>query len=153
ELQPKLDAVAPAREAAMTAEAARIAAEAAAREAARELEPVSVFISRKTQHLYVRRGFQPILEGPVTIQDPRRPIGTHVFTAMERSNATDMRWTVVSLDGGRPSDVVELPGRTRSKHGRDMEAFADAGGPRDAMSALDRIVIPPEALERIAGMA
>jgi L,D-transpeptidase catalytic domain len=51
ELQPKLDAVAPAREAAVAAETARVSTA----EAARELEPVSVFISRKTQRLYVRR--------------------------------------------------------------------------------------------------
>ena len=47
ELQPKLDAVAPAREAAVSAEAARVVATEAAREAARALQPVSVFISRK----------------------------------------------------------------------------------------------------------
>src|SRR5438552_1689365 len=62
ELQPKLDAVAPAREAAVTAEAARVAAAEAARELARALQPVSVFISRRTQRLYVRRAFAPLLE-------------------------------------------------------------------------------------------
>ena len=70
ELQPRLDAVAPAREAAMAAETARVAAAQSAREAARELQPVSVFVSRKTQRLYVRRAFQPLLESPVTIWMP-----------------------------------------------------------------------------------
>jgi hypothetical protein len=109
ELQPKLDAVAPAREAAVTAEAARVVAAEAAREAARALQPVSVFISRKTQRVYVRRAFQPILETSITILEPERPIGTHVFTAMEQTNGdTGMRWSVVSLDGGGPyGDVVE----------------------------------------------
>ena len=67
ELQPRLDAVAPAREAAVVAEAARVAAAQEAREAALDLEPVSVFVSRKTQRLYVRRAFQPVLESAVTI--------------------------------------------------------------------------------------
>ncbi len=109
ELQPKLDAAAAAREAAATAEAARVAAADAARELARALQPVSVFISRKTQRLYVRRAFAPILEMPVTILEAERPIGTHVFTAMEQTDGdTGMRWSVVSLDGGRPrGDVVE----------------------------------------------
>ena len=40
-----------------------------ASEAGRKLEPASVFISRKTQRLYVRQIFEPILEVPVTIQD------------------------------------------------------------------------------------
>src|SRR6202165_4357626 len=82
---------------------ARPAAAEAARRVARELDPVSVLISRKTQRLYVRQAFEPIFESPVTIADPDRPIGTHVFTAIERSTGdTNMRWSVVSLDGGRP---------------------------------------------------
>ena len=149
ELQPKLDAVATARAAAVVAEAERLAAVEAARQVARELEPVSVLISRKTQRLYVRQGFEPILETSVTIQDPDRPIGTHIFTAMERSaGGTDLRWSVVSLEssGARASQ-----GRARVDHGRDVEpAPADAAS---AKSALDRIVIPQDALDRIAGIA
>ena len=135
ELQPKLDAVAPAREAAAAAESARAAATKAAREAARELEPVSVFISRKTQRLYVRRGFEPILESPVTILDADRPIGTHVFTAVARTD-TGLRWSArveaCAADEPRPS----------------RSAYASA-----AKSALDRIVIPQDVLDRIAPTA
>ncbi len=82
ELQPKFDSTASARESAAVAENARMEAAEAARKAALDLEPVSVFISRKTQRLYVRQAFQPILESPVTIRDADRPIGTHVFTAI-----------------------------------------------------------------------
>jgi hypothetical protein len=112
-----------------------------------------VLISRQTQRLYVRQGFEPILESPVTILDADRPIGTHVFTVMERTNGdTNMRWSVVSLDGGRPHDsVVEPQGRARGGHDRGAEPMpTDPGG---AKTALDRIVIPPEALDRIAGFA
>jgi len=137
ELQPKLDAVAPAREAAVAAETARVAAADAAREVARDLAPVSVFISRKTQRLYVRQAFQPILESPVTIRDPDRPIGTHVFTAIERAGGDDMRWSVVSLKGGQGTNFA----------GPNTElSSTDTGG---AKAALDRITIPPEALDRI----
>jgi hypothetical protein len=153
ELQPMLDAVAPAREAAVAAEAVRVAAVQALRELASELEPVSVFISRKTQRLYIRRAFQPILESPITILDADRPIGTHVFTAMERTNGdTDIRWSVVSLNGGRPSSgVVESHSRAGVAGGRDVRPMpTDQSG---AKSALDRLVIPEEALDRIAGIA
>ena len=148
ELQPKLDAVAPAREAAVAAETARVVAAEAARKVARDLEPVSVFISRKTQRLYVRQAFQPILESPVTIRDADRPIGTHVFTAMERTGGGgDMRWSVVSLDGGHPDGgLVE-----RGRRGRDPEPMSI--DPSGAKAALDRIAIPQDALDRIAGMA
>ena len=60
DLQPKFDAVTVAREAAMDAEAERTAAVQAAQDVARDLEPASVFISRKTQRIYVRRAFEPI---------------------------------------------------------------------------------------------
>ncbi len=148
ELQPKLDAVVPAREAAVAAEAARVAAAGAAREAARELEPVSVFVSRRTQRLYVRRAFQPVLESPVTILDSDRPIGTHVFTALERTgDDAGMRWSVVSLhDGSRPA--VESAGRGRA--GQDVRPVST--GADGAKAALERIVIPQDALDRIAGM-
>ena len=96
DLQLRLDAVTSAREAAAAAETARVAAAEAARQVARELQPVSVLISRKTQRLYVRQAFKPILESPVTIADPDRPIGTHVFTAIERRPTTSLRWSVVS---------------------------------------------------------
>jgi lipoprotein-anchoring transpeptidase ErfK/SrfK len=153
ELQPKLDAVAPARDAAVVAETTRVSAADAAREAARELEPASVFISRKTQRLYVRRAFQPILESPVTIRDPDRPLGTHIFTAMERTNGdTDVRWTVVSLQGGRPhGGVVEPPGRTKGTRGRGVEPMSK--DPNGAGAVLDRISIPQEVIDRLSGMA
>ena len=123
ETQPKLDAVAAARKAAAVAESARTAAAEAAREAARALVPVSVFISRKAQKLYVRRGFEPVLESAVTIRDGDRAIGTHVFTAVGRTD-TGLRWNAVTLN--------------------DMT---------DAKSALDRIVIPQDVLDRISPTA
>jgi hypothetical protein len=152
ELQPKLDAVAPARAAAAAAEAERAAAAQAAQDAARELEPVSMFISRKTQRLYVRRAFQPIWDSPVTILDADRPVGTHVFTAMERTNGdTGMRWSAVTLDDGRPrSGVVEPQSRARAGRGHAVEPILV--DPDSAKTALDRIVIPQDALDRISGM-
>jgi L,D-transpeptidase-like protein len=125
ELQPKLDAVLASREAASAAEAARVGAAEAARKAARDLEPVSVFVSRKTQRLYVRQAFQPILDVPVTIQDPDRPIGTYIFTAMERSGS-GLQWSVVSISGQPPEGIG------------------------DAKAALDRVAIPQDTVDRIA---
>jgi L,D-transpeptidase catalytic domain len=123
ELQPKLDAAAAAKEAAVAAQRERAAAVKAAHDAARELEPVSIFISRKAQRLYVRRGFEPVLDVAVTIRDPERPIGTHVFTAVARTDG-GLRWTAVTLNQVS-----------------------------DATSALDRIVVPQEVLDRFAPTA
>jgi hypothetical protein len=148
DLQPKLDAVAPARAAAVAAEALRAAAAQAVEESARELEPVSVFISRKTQRLYVRRAFQPAWESPVTILDSDRPLGTHVFTATERSDsATSMRWSAVTLEDGHAQAPVVEP-QSRGRGGQAVEATVTDQD--SAKAALDRIVIPQDALDRIA---
>jgi hypothetical protein len=130
----KPDAAA-AKDAAKEAEARKAAAAKAANEAKLALEPVSVYVSRATQKLYVRRNthkpapdgggevFDRSIEVPVTIRDPNRPIGTHVFTAMARELA-GLRWSAVTIDNGD-----------------------------DAKDALDRIAIPQEVLDRIAPTA
>src|SRR5262244_3504107 len=129
----KPDAAA-AKEAAKVAETRKAAAARAASEAKLALEPVSIYISRATQKLYVRRNthkpltdggvvFDSTIEVPITIRDPGKRIGTHVFTAMARDNA-GLRWTAVTIDDGD-----------------------------DARSALDRITIPKDVLDRIAPTA
>jgi lipoprotein-anchoring transpeptidase ErfK/SrfK len=132
--KPKLDALAAANAALKAAEAKRDGAVKAALEARLALEPVSIFISRATQKLYVRRGtgkkapgggvmFDSTIEVPITIRDPGRPIGTHVFTAVARTDA-GLRWTAVTIDNGD-----------------------------EATNALDRITIPQEVLDRIGPTA
>ncbi len=134
EAKAKLEAAAAAKEAAKPAESKKAEAVKAANEAKLALESVSVYISRATQKLYVRRDthkpwadggevFDSTIEVPVTIRNPGRPIGTHVFTAVAR-NETGLRWTAVTID--------------------------DAD---DAREALDRITIPQDVLDRIAPTA
>jgi hypothetical protein len=151
-LQPKLDALPPAREAAVEAEKARQAAADAARQATRDLEPVSVFISRKTQRLYLRQAFQPILDVPITIRDADRPIGTHVFTAMERIGGdAGLRWSVVSLHSEQADGtaLVETNSSARGIAGHDGQTIS-ADGPKTAKAALDRITIPQDTFDLIA---
>ncbi|MBX9824922.1 MAG: L,D-transpeptidase [Xanthobacteraceae bacterium] len=130
----KLDADAAAKEAVKAAETRKAAAAKAANDAKLALEPVSIFISRATQKIYVRRNtrkpwsdggevFDATIEAPITIRNHDKPIGTHVFTAMARSDA-GLRWTAVTIDNG------------------------DA-----AKSALDRVTIPQDVLDRIAPTA
>ncbi len=130
----KLDAAAAAKDAAKAIQTKKADTAKAASEAKLALEPVSVYISRATQKIYVRRNthkpwphggevFDATIEVPVTIRDPDRRIGTHVFTAMARSEA-GLRWTAVTIDNGD-----------------------------DAKDALDRISIPQDVLDRIAPTA
>jgi hypothetical protein len=130
----QLDAAAAAKDAAKAAQTKKADTAKAASEAKLALEPVSVYISRATQKLYVRRNthkqwpdggevFDATIEVPVTIRNPDKRIGTHVFTAMARSDA-GLRWTAITIDNGA-----------------------------DAKDALDRITIPEDVLVRIAPTA
>ena len=152
ELQAKLSKVALAREAAVAAEAARAAAAEEARKTALDLEPVSIFISRKAQRLYVRRTFRPVLEIPVTIRDLDVPVGTHVFTALERTAGYgDVKWSVVSLVGGHPEGRTAgvLRPEQRLRDGHAEQVLTD---PPNAKAALDRLVIPQDTFDQIAAM-
>jgi hypothetical protein len=150
ELQPKFDVLTAVREAAVAAETTRVEAAEAARKAARDLAPVSVFISRKTQRLYVRQAFQPILEIPVTIRDPDLPIGTHVFTALERAVGNgDIQWSVVSLVGGHAEGGITELHSPGPRDGHFDQTWTDPAG---AKEALDRITIPQDTFDQIAGM-
>jgi hypothetical protein len=123
-----------AKDAAKAAATRKADAAKAASDAKLALEPVSVYISRATQKLYVRRNthkawadggevFDATIEVPVTILNPEKRIGTHVFTAMAR-NDSGLRWSVVTIDNGD-----------------------------DPKDALDRIAIPQDVLDRIAPTA
>jgi hypothetical protein len=145
ELQPKIDALAAARKAAVAAEAERAEAAEAAHALARGPEPVSVFISRQTQRLYVRQAFEPMFDIPITIRDPDLPIGTHIFTALERGGGKgDVQWNVVSLVG---SNV----GTTETTY-KALDAPVNETGLPSAKAALDRISIPEDTIDRITQM-
>lgn len=138
----KIDAVLAARAEAKSAREAAAAAEDEAKLAA--VAPVSIFISRKTQRLYVRQAFEPLFETGVTIRNPHAPIGTTLFTAVGYAgNDTDeLRWTALAMYAG--------PSRGRGESGpppRQGEPWrTDAAA---AKTALERISIPQDALERI----
>jgi hypothetical protein len=134
DLKTRQDAITAAAAAAKTAEAKRIETAKAATDAKLAGEPVSIFISRATQKLYVRRDthkkwsdggelYDFSQEFPVTIKDPDKPLGTHIFTAVARAEG-GLRWTEVSIDDGD-----------------------------SAKNALDRITFPQEVLDRIAPTA
>ena len=131
---PKSEAAARAADAAKEAATRKTELAKAAEEAKLAAEPVSVYISRATQKLYVRRNTQKpwpdggvvydsSIEVPVTIRDPDEPIGTHIFTAMA-SDDDGLRWSAVTIDAGD-----------------------------EARDALDRVSIPQEVLDRIAPTA
>jgi hypothetical protein len=110
---------------------------------------VAVFISKREKKIYVRQGFIPVFEMPIEIANPEQPLGTHVFTAMGLQDGGDrMRWNAISMPAENLSRSVDIRG---GKKGRNAEpVVAHDGKPSTAAEALNRINLPPEAVERIS---
>jgi hypothetical protein len=114
--------------------------------------PVQVFVSRKTGRLYVRQDFQPLFDTPVTIAEPDKPWGTHIFTAMEIKD-DQVRWTAITIPsgfapkaeprhGGKKLSAKEIERRTK--------LASDLANAPTAAVALERFEMPKEAVERIS---
>ncbi len=120
--------------------------------------PISIFISRKRQRLYIRQDFAPLFDVPVTIAQPEAAFGTHVFTALEFTGPehATLRWNVVSLPGEPPKRVRRVEER-RDRYGRVRrreieEERASESPPPNPAQVLARIEIAPEVSDAIAQM-
>ncbi len=140
------------------AEAAKTAAVAAAAEAKGKTLPVSIFVSLKSQKLYVRQGHEPVFDGEVAVADPGRPIGTHVFTALDFANdGNDVRWNVVTISRRSSGesfgydDEEEDDRSWKRKKGAEKASYAppvtDAAA---AAAALERVSIPADVRARVS---
>lgn len=125
-------------------------------------DPIAIFISRKEKKIYVRQDFAPLFQAPVTIADPDKPLGTHVFTALDfiTDDHTALRWNVVTFPAERapqPRRRVEREWRY-DRYGRviwrRVEAketpAADLPAPATPAEALARIEIPQAAVDYIS---
>ncbi len=121
-----------------------------AKPAVSSTKPVSVFVSRKQKKLFARSGANEPLELPITIEKPDLPIGTHIFTAVGlKDDGRTMRWTAVSV----PSQYPHHVSRSGKGHsGPQVVQSEDIEAAPSAAEALDRIVWPPEIIEKISPM-
>jgi lipoprotein-anchoring transpeptidase ErfK/SrfK len=103
--------------------------------------PISVFISRREGKLFVRKGFDAIYTAPVTFEQPDRPLGTHVFTAFALNDDDTARWNVITIPNA---------GGWARKGEQGSGELPSAGSPSTASQALERVHIPPEALDRVS---
>lgn len=114
--------------------------------------PVQVFVSRKESKLYVRQGFAPLFDAPVTIAEPDKPWGTHVYTVMEIKD-DKARWTSVTIPSGY-ARKVETEQHSRKISAKEIERqqkrAADLAQPPTAAQALDRFELPKDAVDRIS---
>lgn len=112
-------------------------------------QQIAAFVSGKDGKLYVRQNQTPLFDVQVTIAASDRPLGTHVFTA-ELDKDQSVRWTAVSL----PSRAAQAEPEVQRKSRRHDNALASEAKTEphagSAAEALDRLTIPPEAMQRIA---
>ncbi len=135
----------------LDADADMLSAADQAKEAARRLEPVSIFISRKLGRLYVRQATQHLFDYPITIRDPERPLGTHLFIATKPGDdGASLKW--VSLTPPAAVEVKVVHHSRRRANGARVEENGPPAPPfpETASGALDRIEIPQEAEHRIS---
>jgi hypothetical protein len=110
---------------------------------------IAVFVSRKDQKLYVRQGFTPLFDTPVTIEHPSEPLGTHVFTALEfTDNGTGMRWNVITMPNESPRGAKSTATRSRTASRKAPEP-APTAAPPPAAEVLSRLKIPQDAIDQI----
>jgi hypothetical protein len=120
-----------------------------ATEKAAALEPITVFVSRKTQKLAVRQGFAPLFDSPVRFEHPELAIGTHIFTAIDTAR-TAMRWTLVSMPEETTRSEPRKDERKASFQAKPAKIADDAVD--RANRVLDRIHIPSDVYDRIFGL-
>ncbi len=149
EAQSKTEASEKAEQEAQAAAAGAAAARDAADEARLDQSPVSVFISRKTQRLYVRKNYIPVYEAPVLIRDSDKRIGSFVFTALDYKGASGtMRWNMVSMyKDALNIEPADQAYKNKGKVSTEPAAPADV---TSAQAALARITVTPEAQEYIS---
>ncbi len=147
------EALAHATETAKAAQEIEDKAQAEFKDTERRMLPVSVFISLKSQRLYVRQNREAVLDVPVTIRDPERPVGTHVFTALAYGDGGDgVRWNVVSLTSRASADDADQDddGDRRGKRHQKKDPKVPLTDVAAASETLDRIDIPADVRARLA---
>jgi predicted nucleic acid-binding Zn-ribbon protein len=113
-------------------------------------KPIAVLVSLRAQRIYVRQGFEPLLEAPIAVAPLQHKIGTHVFTAMRYgADPNSFDWRLVSAQTpspGQPFDDGRKKRRTASVEGRALDV-------QMATEALDAFTIPDDILQTISELA
>jgi lipoprotein-anchoring transpeptidase ErfK/SrfK len=129
-----------------------------AKEPPKRTGQIAVFISGKDSKLYVRQGFQPLFDAPVTIASSDRPLGMHVFTAqVDKADTNVLHWSVVTVPMSsralrgeeRRERVVSHKHKGKGAPPPPVEA-KPLVVPDNPAEALDRITVSPEVMTRIA---
>jgi lipoprotein-anchoring transpeptidase ErfK/SrfK len=122
--------------------------------------PIAIFVSRKEKKIYVRQRFAPLFDAAITIDQPDRPLGTLVFTALEYlPDGATFRWNVVAMPAEPPKpsrganndrQIVRYVRGRRIVEERVAAPVADPLPPQAPQEVLARIEIPQDVIDRIS---
>ena len=116
--------------------------------------PISVLISRKDQRMYIRKGFEPLFDVPITIAKPHESIGTYLFSAVAPGDdQATLRWMVAPIEtsssvGHAVATENRASDRKRSRAPERIDPKVKVVAA--ASAALDRLDLPQEAVDRIS---
>jgi lipoprotein-anchoring transpeptidase ErfK/SrfK len=130
---------------------------AAVTSAVEKKTPISIFVSRKTQKIYVRQNFAPLFDAAIKVDNPEQPLGSHVFTALSYlADGSTFRWDVVSLPGVPPKarqiEVKDRYGRVMRREQVVEKQSGPLPSPQTPAEALARLEIPQDVVDRISEM-
>lgn len=114
----------------------------------RRERPITILLSKKASRLYVRQGYDPVLEADIKFDDPDAPIGTHVFQAIEYNrDGTDLRWQAVTAARKYKKTVFY---RNRRGRKRRKKVKLPPGPVQTPENALKRVRIPDKVSDVLA---
>lgn len=122
-------------------------------QALRRDRQLSIFISLKSQRIFIRQGFEPVFDGPIEVDDPPGAVGTHVLTAIDYdTSGNDFVWQLVSAQPPRPASADAASSRNKKRQ-PDSVSIDSPLNAEAVRVALDSIRIPEDVLDQIAELA
>ncbi len=122
------------------------------KDAARRERPLSVFVSFKAQKIYIRQGFEPLVEAPIDVADNPGAIGTHVLTAVDYDATGDrFAWRLISAQAPR----LAIANQEQSKKRKQREQTQTMPNLNDeaVRVALESFRVPQDIQDTIAELA
>ena len=114
-------------------------------------KPISVLVSLRAQRIYIRQGFDPLLEAPIEVGPLPHKVGTHVFTAMRYgADPNTFDWRLVSAQTPVPGQPFD---EGKKKRSRTAIAHGRANNVQMANEALNAFTIPDDVLQTITELA
>ncbi len=120
--------------------------------------PIHILVNRKLGKLFVRRAARPVFQVPIAIDEPFRPIGTHVFMAQgSLTQGSVAQGSAAQAGLGRSWLAMTLPTPVREARMVDPRrplryAPTLPASPSDATETLARLHLAPGTAAYLASM-